>query len=214
MLNCWAGDAGSRGAICSERPRLKPVRIGVEGSEKGSRSLSRMAMSSFDWRDVVTMCGDGESFGVPPSDKDRVLGAGDRRAGGPRALLSSAMATATSESPSTSDIRDKWSMVASLAVCSAARPEPPHSIDRGAFSVPSDVATQCVNSIRHGAGRRANPFGCSGGVSWRAQVRKSMMCCAVHQSDAKSRCMISGPNLDPGVLHTPLHPTGIAPFLI
>ncbi len=113
LLDCWAGDDGSRWGTCSERPLLKPARMGVEGSAKESRSLSRMAISSFDRRDVLTMCGEGERFGVPPpSDKDRVLGTGDRITGGPRPLVSSA--TATSNSASMSDILDKSFMLASL----------------------------------------------------------------------------------------------------
>ena len=39
----------------------------------GSRSLSRMVISSFDQRGASMICGDGHSLGVlPPSDSERV----------------------------------------------------------------------------------------------------------------------------------------------
>ena len=86
-----------------------------------SRSLSRMAMSSFDWRRVgPAMYGEGDSFGVPvpaPSESERDLTAGDRTASLPgwpaghaRRPSITATATSASASPSTSDIRDRSSM--------------------------------------------------------------------------------------------------------
>jgi hypothetical protein len=74
-----AGSPCSLAGICKDKPRkgkLLLARMGVEGQ---SRSRSRIELSSFDCRrEASTMCGDGDSFGVPPpSDKDRVLDSGD-----------------------------------------------------------------------------------------------------------------------------------------
>ncbi len=97
--------------------------MGVEGEAievMCSRSLSRMAMSSFDWRRVgPTMYGDGDNFGVPaPSENDRDFGAGDPTSAlldtavPAGRLLASITATSSSPSPSTSDMRDRSSITA------------------------------------------------------------------------------------------------------
>lgn len=89
-------------------------------------------MSSLDWRrDASTMCGEGESLGVPPqSESDRVLEpeTGERVPNGPAPRPSSVAETSSGISASTSGILDNPSMLASLIrVWHAARPDSPSS---------------------------------------------------------------------------------------
>ena len=105
---CWAGGVFSRRGSWIDRPRTeKPARMGVDGGRTGwtSRSLSLIPMSSLDFCLFASkMWGEGDSFGVPPSDSDLVFARGDLNSPGAGAPLPSSTTATESSSLSISDI--------------------------------------------------------------------------------------------------------------
>jgi hypothetical protein len=108
------------------------ARTGVDGSAGcTSLSLSRIPMSSFDCVLLASnIWGEGESFGVPPSDNDLVLVGGDLTSPTRATDLFLSSIGVKSKSPSMSDILEMSSMSQLVSANCRSRPTKGFGDDR------------------------------------------------------------------------------------